>query len=117
MKAALIFILVIAGASSASHAQMKAEDLLRECQARGHANELGQFVCTGYFLGALDTWTMASFLAKRQFYCPPKDGISAEQAIRIYEKWISEHPADMHQPARLATFLAMREAFPCASSE
>jgi hypothetical protein len=113
MRSILIAVLLIAGSAGVAQAEVKAEDLLRECQGRGKAGDLGRFVCTGYFLGATGAWTLAGFLAKQEFYCPPKDGISAEQAQRIYEKWATDHPADLHQPARLVAFLAMRDAFPC----
>jgi hypothetical protein len=48
-------------------------------------------------------------------YCPPKDGLSVVQARLIVEKYMGEHPEDLHLEAGLSAAQALWDAFPCGA--
>jgi hypothetical protein len=48
-----------------------------------------------------------------QLFCPPPEGISADQAIRIIRKHLDSNPENLHKPARTEAVIAMAKAFPC----
>jgi hypothetical protein len=113
MKSIAIAAFLIAGIAAPAAAETTAIELLRQCQGRGDGGEWGVLFCAGYFVGAIDAWAMAKGIAKQDFFCPPREGISAEQAKLIFEKWINARPAELHESARLHVLLAMKDAFPC----
>jgi hypothetical protein len=46
-------------------------------------------------------------------FCLPADGISTDQAIKVFLKWARDHPEELHKRARLSLLIALKEAFPC----
>lgn len=45
-------------------------------------------------------------------YCFP-DAVTNGQMLRVFVKYLDEHPQDLHEPAALLYIEAMRRAFPC----
>ncbi|MGA7225461.1 MAG: Rap1a/Tai family immunity protein, partial [Candidatus Acidiferrales bacterium] len=45
-------------------------------------------------------------------YCFP-DSVTNGQMLRVFVKYLDEHPQDLHEPAALLYIEAMRRAFPC----
>ena len=45
-------------------------------------------------------------------YCFP-DSVTNGQMLRVFVKYLDEHPQDLHEPAALLYIEAMRKAFPC----
>ncbi len=70
--------------------------------------------CIGYLAGFLDAVGLSppKFDGK-QIICPPKEGISTEQLIRVVTKWLHEHPEHLHESGRMEALLAISRAFPC----
>src|SRR5512139_2144783 len=70
--------------------------------------------CLGYIGGFLDGLSLAAGVAKSQFpICLPKKGISANQAARIFVKYLRENPKVLNEPGRDSFVISMRNAFPC----
>ncbi len=45
-------------------------------------------------------------------YCFP-DSVTNGQMLRVFVKYLDDHPQDLHEPAALLYIEAMRKAFPC----
>lgn len=116
------FMLVIMLSISSARAEQRADELLWKCN--GTAKDevqaaLGKLYCIGYISGLIDGHQITSNILKpeKKFLCLPKDGISNDQAVRIVVKWLNEHPEELHQTARVAVLVALRNAFPCGDNE
>ena len=48
------------------------------------------------------------------YVCIP-ESVSNGQVIRVYVKWMNEHPETLHELDAFLFFSAMRESFPCGS--
>ena len=46
-------------------------------------------------------------------FCQPKEGITIDQARRIFLKYIAAHPEDLHWTAQTILAVALNEIFPC----
>lgn len=44
--------------------------------------------------------------------CPP-EGITQKQNMLVIEKYLKEHPEELHEPAQLLIDIALMDAFPC----
>lgn len=71
--------------------------------------------CTGYVSGFLDGMSLASTSAKAQrAVCLPDRGISNDQAMRIFVKYLRDNPEILHQSGRMSFYIALARSFPCA---
>jgi hypothetical protein len=70
--------------------------------------------CAAYVSGFLDgmSLTLGSSNAKR-VVCLPEKGISNEQAVRVFVKFLRANPETLHQTGRMSFFIALAKAFPC----
>lgn len=89
--------------------------MLRECQGRepADAGYLGQLACAAYLSGFIDMHSWAIHRGAKTGICIPADGISNEQAMRVFIAWAERNPKELHQSARLGVYLALVDAFPC----
>ncbi len=55
--------------------------------------------------------TGTAFPAEVDTYVP--DGVTARQLRAIVEKYVREHPAELHADAAGLVYVAVREAWPC----
>ena len=70
--------------------------------------------CFGYIQGYLDSAQIVFALgSESQLFCPPNDGISVDQQIRIVTKSLEDRPENLHTSARASVMLAFVEAYPC----
>jgi hypothetical protein len=70
--------------------------------------------CSGYIDGFLDGHALtAAINGGRKLYCLPLRGISAEQATRIFVKYLQDHPEKLHDSGRILVLIAFETAFPC----
>ena len=94
-------------ACSATLRQFENEQLSKE-------DEVISIYCPAYVSGFLDgmSLTLGSSSAKRAV-CLPERGISNEQAIRIFVKYLRANPETLHQTGRMSFFIALAKAFPC----
>jgi len=70
--------------------------------------------CVSYVAGFLDGMSLATGTsgAKRNV-CLPERGISNDQAIRIFVKFLREHPEGLHESGRSSLYISLARAFPC----
>jgi hypothetical protein len=106
-------------ASTNSEAEItRTEQLVWECsgQVPAEAPQLGQVHCAGYISGLLDMYALMSSpkFGGKAIYCIPAEGISNDQAAKVFMKWANEHPEQLNESARMSFLIALHEAFPCA---
>src|SRR5262245_198198 len=101
-----------ASAQAQAGSDNKMEDLVRQCEQNGGAAEkdetkqlvgniMGTGYCVGFFNGLLDASSIAQSVLGKPLFCLPDDGISGDQAIKIYLKYAKDHPEQLHQSARV----------------
>ena len=70
--------------------------------------------CIGYVSGFLDAHSLATTQSGTQkAICTPQRGISNDQAIRVFVKYLRENPKVLHESGRMSLFVALAKAFPC----
>ena len=75
---------------------------------------IGSTFCTGYVAGFLDGMSVTSNALKAQRpICLPENGISNDQAIRIFVKYLRQNPEVLNQSGRVSLLIALRKVFPC----
>lgn len=118
MKSALAISCVALSATCAEAGYSRTEQLFWHCTGRFEKNpEFGMILCAGYIDGMLEMHSVAVGLAgAKPFFCVPKDGISIDQAKRVFIKWVERNPNQMHESARVSVVVALAEAFPCKGS-
>ena len=81
-------------------------------------NDLETFkasVCISYVSGFLDaTGIIHSARPQTQVLCLPVDGITNDQAVRIFVKHLRSAPETLHQSGRISLLVALAKAFPCS---
>jgi hypothetical protein len=102
-----------------ANAQEKTENLLWQCLGEMPVPDvemIGKLACSRYMSGVLDMHSIAVGVSgARPIFCTPASGISAEQAMRIFVKWATDNPAELHKSARTSLLVALKKAFPCPS--
>jgi len=110
---------ILLSVSARADSDTRAEQLAWECQGQQPAEhpEIGLIRCTGYVGGGLlDMYSMMAdprIGGGQPLVCLPADGISNDQAIKIFLEWTSDHPEQLHNTARITFLIALRFAFPC----
>ena len=70
-----------------------------------------------YWMGYLGGFNDAAMLigtgTSQKIYCLPAAGIEIDQLVRVVNKFLDEHPEDLHLTARILVLLALTGAFPC----
>ena len=70
--------------------------------------------CVGYVAGFLDSMSITvSVTGGRQSVCLPQRGITNDQAIRIFVKYLRENPQTLHESGRMSLYISLLSAFPC----
>src|SRR5206468_10816484 len=74
----------------------------------------GAALCVAYFRGFLDRQILVQLANESRLHkmCLP-DGITTEQAIKVFLKWADAHPAELHEPAAFHLGRSLIAAFPC----
>src|SRR5262245_34893199 len=99
------------------------EDLVRRCQGNASVrtdardklleNLMETGFCQDFFSGILSANAIATSVLGNSLFCTPPDGISLDQAIKVYLKYAQDHPEQLHESARSTVIVAFRLAFPC----
>lgn len=94
---------------------MRTDQLLWKCTGQDSPAELGVLFCVGFISGFMDAFAIIEGMTDRKvrFFCLPKRGISNDQAVRVFVKWATEHPGDLHTTARSTLMIAFTNTFPC----
>jgi hypothetical protein len=88
--------------------------LYQEC-TKAPKNSMEDLACISYLRGFIDGMVMAR--AGGAGFCPPQHGILVDQGRQIAEKYLKDHPDDLHLEAGLVLGTAFIKAFPCASKK
>jgi hypothetical protein len=92
--------------------------LLRQCRFAMDSNEaqtaeerMGGAYCLGMVRGiyALNDYYLA---LDRAALCPPRD-VSLTRLVEVVVSYLSDNPAQLHEPDTALAVLAMQSAFPC----
>jgi Rap1a immunity proteins len=110
---------VITIAATNSALAFNGVDLNNACADK--KNGAGDLTCTAYIRGVSEGFmrglALSDKLQERIIYCPPTDGVSAEQARLIVEKYIRDHPKKLNEQASFLIEDALLGAFPCRKTE
>ncbi|WLA47619.1 Rap1a/Tai family immunity protein [Bradyrhizobium elkanii] len=75
---------------------------------------VGNTVCLVYSRGFIDGFVTGRIVGKNDVtVCLPKEGVAAEQARLIVEKYLRDNPEQLHQEAGLLAASAIVGSFPC----
>lgn len=70
--------------------------------------------CSGYVSGFIDGMVVTGpFRNGPNFICLPRSGVTSEQVIGVYVKYLREHPERLQQSGRVLLYASLRHAFPC----
>jgi len=69
--------------------------------------------CLEYLSGFTDGYVLATDQKLRHRFCPPPEGLKAEQQARIVAKWLRDNPEQLNGSARISVLVALARAFPC----
>lgn len=101
-------------------AAMSGNDVINECAVLMDIDKatedqlLPAMRCAGFVSGLDDGIALMQGLLRHNVYCRPEAGLELQQTLRIFLKWLEEHPEALHETARILFLSAMKEAFPCS---
>ena len=75
--------------------------------------QVGDLTCASYIRGFIDGMVIGSVNEVQGKFCPPKGGISVEQARLIAEKYMKDHLEQLNLEAGLMVGVALLQAFRC----
>jgi hypothetical protein len=79
----------------------------------GYFSDYDQLACMKYLVGIGDANSVYIGMDRPGLFCFPKTGLPVEQQVRIFEKWMKQHPELLYQSAKVAVFHAFIANFPC----
>jgi hypothetical protein len=110
---------------------MNGNMLLKNCQAwvrlmdnpndaASGSDEIEGANCAGYVDGVVDDHVTLQLEDKMPFdstkyFCIP-DGVTPNQTVRVVVKWLTDHPARLHEKAIRLVLAALRDNFACRRS-
>jgi len=113
---AIALSLLLAPAFDHVSAMKRAEELAGKCGGKGDGQRerLGRIHCTSYITGMVDAYLpIAGLTPQARFICLPEEGISGDQAVKIFVKWVKNHPEGQDMVAKSAVLVSLGNAFPC----
>ncbi|MFA4971620.1 MAG: Rap1a/Tai family immunity protein [bacterium] len=119
MKIILIAGLILSLSSVAFAGDKTAGELYDECHKLGKAPSdpkalISDVYCATYIDGVIDGNRITSDLyPQSRFICMPNSGVSVDDAIGIFSKWLQKYPKEKKTPARSGVLLSLKEKFPC----
>ena len=128
VKRMLLLIAAVISVVIPAHAVRDGRTMLSSCnyavaeddgQKLDEKGVIGNLSCRSYVGGYLDAFgivlTVNKMTQTKQLFCPPQDlpvdGLM--QTIRIFVKYMREHPEDLASGAGALLTLALQDAFPC----
>lgn len=93
--------------------------LLEQCEngdlnaERGYEQSAGQGACLGFYAGVVHATTDLKFVWEAPaLYCAP-DNFSPPIGLKIWRKYIEDHPEKLTSKATSTIWLSLSEAYPC----
>lgn len=78
------------------------------------AKTKAKFSCFSYIVGVIDGSEAVSKSNKESpAFCLPTVQYSGEEPMKVFIKYMDNHPAYMHEPAVYAVLLSLMDAYPC----
>lgn len=74
--------------------------------------DMNMAATVGYLNGYLASSIAWSGIDKASPFKLPEEGIPIIQLLRVVEKYLSDNPGKLHEPAAVLVFVAMNESFP-----
>jgi hypothetical protein len=91
-----------------------AERLSDGKEAKSNEELISAIFCTGYISGFLDSLSVITTVTRANpVICLPSSGITNDQAIRIFLKFLRSNPEVLHESGRTSLAVSLRSAFPC----
>lgn len=73
-----------------------------------------KMACDAYIRGVLDAMALGDgILAGQRRYCPPTDGVSKNDGVRIVWAFLHDHPEELRNKAGVLATVALSIAFHC----
>ncbi len=98
---------------------MSGNTLAELCASEGKENPISSnsSMCIGLLLGYLEGLEYGFVLMdkKVRFFCEPKE-VKVKQLMKIFNKYLAEHPENLHFKYGPEFIKAMSEAFPCKNN-
>ncbi|RWZ87200.1 MAG: hypothetical protein EO766_11760 [Hydrotalea sp. AMD] len=69
-----------------------------------------------YIVGTIDAFLIFNNVSKSPAFCIP-DNATHSQSWNIVNKYLTDHPQDLHQPAAGIILMALSQAFPCSNDK
>lgn len=126
MSAVLRILLASVAALASAEGTAQGQDgsfYLRACGAAVKQSDGGSLspeesatsiFCIGYVSGFLDAHSLSTSQdGTRKLICTPERGITNDQAIRIFVKYLRENPKVLHESGRMSLFVSLAKSFPC----
>ena len=105
----VVFILACLVIACPAKADFTGADLQSACTDN---QDICDFWITSLLLAAFGSQANAQQRNSTPFGCPP-GGLTATQARLIVEKYVHDHPENLHLPAKDVVFAASQLEFPC----
>jgi hypothetical protein len=115
LRAAMRIALALLLLGGQAHAQMDGMKLHGACN-KDAPNSIGDVFCNGYTLGFLEGFIMGAAqltVGKRLVCLPEREAISAAQLRVIVQKYLRDHPEELHKLDYELVTSALVAAFPC----
>ena len=117
----ICILIVLISYASTGHADFPGSSMLTNCEdALDLANQINVIanqkfvnasICYGYINGAIDALDIGAYKgAKYPFMIPQNVGM--EQLIRVYVKYLEQHPEKLHLNSTNLLYMSLEEAFP-----
>jgi hypothetical protein len=103
--------MALGGTQAANADNVTGMDLQRWCSAKAGSSD--SLICSAYTLGFIHGLSLDT---AQKAFCLPR-GLTAGQARLITEKFMSEHPEDLHKDASVITARALYIAYACKRSD
>lgn len=119
MKILIIVGLMLSLSGVAFAGDKTAGELYDECHKLEKAPSdpkalISDVYCASYIDGVVDGYRITTDLhPKDRFICLPSGGLSVDDIIGIFSKWLHKYPKEKKTPARSGVLLSLKEKFPC----
>jgi len=98
--------------------QQKCKQAVHDIDSGTDSPSYASGVCIGFVSGVLEShtlWMVVDAAQKRTHptsFCIP-DEVTETQILRVFLKYLDEHPEKLHYPAVVMLIESVRHAFPC----
>lgn len=90
------------------------EEIQKECEKPDAVpSAFSNGFCAGFVTGVVEAQTMwERRTLKHPSFCLPEKSTNG-QILKVFTKYLDDHPEELHQPAALLLVTSLRHAFPC----